>query len=109
VLNQTSSPSLIEAAQSVDPGSGRTLAEVYTTQPGLQFYSGNYLFGQGAGRDTALAPPLPGPSGHCYRQGEGFALETQHYPDSPNEPLYPTNELDPGQTYSQTTIFQLSN
>jgi aldose 1-epimerase len=109
VLNQTSTPSLIKAAQAVDPGSGRTLT-VYTTQPGLQFYSGNYLVGQGAGCDTALAAsPLPGPSGHCYRQGEGFALETQHYPDSPNEPLYPTTELDPGQTYSQTTIFQLSN
>ena len=109
VLNQTSPPSLIEAAQAVDPASGRTLT-VSTTQPGLQFYSGNYLVGQGAGCDTALAAtPLPGPSGHCYRQGEGFALETQHYPDSPNEPLYPTTELDPGQTYSQTTIFQLSN
>ena len=109
VLNQTSTGSLTEAAQAVDPGSGRTLT-VYTDQPGLQFYSGNYLVGQGAGCDTALtSSPLPGPSGHCYRQGEGFALETQHYPDSPNEPLYPTTELDPGQTYSQTTIFQLSN
>ncbi len=98
VLNQTSPPSLIEAAQAVDPASGRTLT-VYTTQPGLQFYSGNYLVGQG----------VCGISGHCYRQSDGFALETQHFPDSPNEPSYPTTELDPGQVYSQTTVFQLSN
>jgi aldose 1-epimerase len=91
-----------------DPVSGRTLT-IYTTQPGLQFYSGNYLVGQGAGCDTALAPPLPGPSGSCYRQGEGFALETQHFPDSPNEPSYPTTELDKGQVYSQTTIYQLTS
>ncbi|HUZ20715.1 MAG TPA: aldose epimerase family protein [Acidimicrobiales bacterium] len=98
VLNQTNPPSLIEAAQAVDPSSGRTLT-VWTTQPGLQFYSGNYLVGQG----------VCGTSGHCYRQSDGFALETQHFPDSPNQPSYPTTELDPGQVYSQTTVFQLSN
>ena len=75
----------------------------------MQFYSGNYLVGQGTGCDAALAPALPGPSGHGYRQRDGFALETQHFPNSPNEPSYPTTELDPGQVYSQTTIFQLSN
>jgi aldose 1-epimerase len=108
VLNATSTLTT-PAAVARDPVSGRTLT-IYTTQPGLQFYSGNYLVGQGAGCDTALAvPPLPGPSGHCYRQGEGFAMETQHFPDSPNESSYPTTELDAGQTYSQTTIFQLSN
>ena len=108
VLNATSTLTT-PAAVARDPVSGRTLT-IYTTQPGLQFYSGNYLVGQGAGCDTALAvPPLPGPSGHCYRQGEGFALETQHFPDSPNESSYPTTELDPTQTYSQITIFQLSN
>jgi aldose 1-epimerase len=108
VLNPTPTPLTTPAAVASDPVSGRTLT-IYTTQPGLQFYSGNYLVGQGAGCDTALAPALPGPSGHCYRQGEGFALETQHFPDSPNESAYPTTELDPGQVYSQTTIFQLSN
>lgn len=98
VLNQTSPPTLIEAAQVHDPGSGRALT-VYTTELGLQFYSGNSLVGQG----------VVGTSGHVYRQSEGFALETQHFPDSPNEPSYPTTELDPGEVYSQTTIFQLSN
>jgi len=98
VLNQTSPPSLIEAARARDPGSGRTLT-VFTTQPGMQFYSGNFLVGQG----------VVGTSGHIYRQSEGFALETQHFPDSPNEPAYPTTELDPGQVYSHTIIFQLSN
>jgi aldose 1-epimerase len=108
VLNPTSTPMTTPAAVASDPVSGRTLT-IYTTQPGLQFYSGNYLVGQGAGCDTALAPPLPGPSGSCYRQGEGFALETQHFPDSPNEPSYPTTELDKGQVYSQTTIYQLTS
>ncbi|MGD0220608.1 MAG: aldose epimerase family protein [Acidimicrobiales bacterium] len=98
VLNQTSPPTLIEAARVRDPGSGRALT-VYTTELGLQFYSGNSLVGQG----------VVGTSGHVYRQSEGFALETQHFPDSPNEPSYPTTELDPGEVYSQTTIFQLSN
>ncbi len=107
VLNSTSTLTT-PAAVASDPVSGRTLT-IYTTQPGLQFYSGNYLVGQGVGCDTALAPPLPGPSGSCYRQGEGFALETQHFPDSPNEPSYPTTELDKGQVYSQTTIYQLTS
>lgn len=98
VLNQTSPPSLIKAAVARDPASGRTLT-VYTTQPGLQFYSGNYLVGQG----------VVGTSGHVYRQADGFALETQHFPDSPNQPSYPTTVLNPGQTYLQTTVFQLSN
>jgi aldose 1-epimerase len=97
VLNQTSPPSLIEAARARDPESGRTLT-VYTTQPGLQFYSGNYLVGQG----------VVGKSGHVYRQSDGFALESQRFPDSPNKPEYPTTALLPGQVYSETTIFQLS-
>jgi len=97
VLNQTSPSSLIEAARARDPESGRTLT-VYTTQPGLQFYSGNYLVGQG----------VVGKSGHVYRQSDGFALESQRFPDSPNKPDYPTTALRPGQVYSETTIFQLS-
>jgi aldose 1-epimerase len=72
---------------------------VYTTEPGLQFYSGNFLVGQG----------VVGTGGRVYRRSDGFALETQHFPNSPNEPSYPTTELDPGEVYSQTTVFQLSN
>jgi aldose 1-epimerase len=98
VLNQTSPASLVEAAEARDPASGRTLT-VYTTEPGLQFYSGNFLAGQG----------VAGTGGHVYRQSDGFALEAQHFPDSPNKPSYPTTELDPGQVYSQTTVFRLSN
>ncbi|WP_369388966.1 aldose epimerase family protein [Streptomyces sp. CG1] len=75
-----------------DPGSGRTL-KIFTDQPGVQFYSGNFLDGT-----------LVGPSGHTYRQGDGLALETQHFPDSPNEPSFPSTVLRPGHTYRTTTI-----
>jgi aldose 1-epimerase len=75
-----------------DPRSGRTLS-IATDQPGLQFYSGNFLDGT-----------LVGNSGRTYRQGDGLALETQHYPDSPNEPSWPSTVLRPGQTYRTTTI-----
>lgn len=82
------------AARVVDPGSGRSLT-IVTTEPGIQFYSGNFLDGT-----------LVGTSGRMYRQGDGFALETQHYPDSPNQPSFPTTVLRPGQTYQTTTIYQ---
>jgi aldose 1-epimerase len=95
VLNKAPGNPLQLAARADDPASGRVLS-VYTTQPGIQFYSGNFLTGT-----------LVGTSGHAYRQGAGFALETQHFPDSPNEPSFPTTTLNPGQTYSQTTIWQL--
>jgi aldose 1-epimerase len=95
VLNKAPGNPLQLAATASDPASGRKLS-VYTTQPGLQFYSGNFLTGT-----------LVGTSGHAYRQGAGFALETQHFPDSPNQPSFPTTTLNPGQTYSQTTIWQL--
>jgi len=88
--------SLIVAAMVTDPESGRTM-EVSTTEPGIQFYSGNFL-------DATIA----GPSGVTYRQGDGFALETQHYPDSPNQPEFPTTELRPGETYSTTTVYAFS-
>jgi aldose 1-epimerase len=97
VLNQTSPPSLILAAQAFDPSSGRKLT-IYTTQPGIQFYSGNFLAGT-----------LRGTSGRTYRQSDGFALETQHFPDSPNQPGFPSTVLSPGETFSETTVFQLSN
>jgi len=82
------------AARVVEPTSGRVLT-VYTTEPGIQFYTGNFLDGT-----------LYGTSGRAYRQGDGFALETQHYPDSPNHSNFPTTELRPGQTYRTTTIYQ---
>jgi aldose 1-epimerase len=82
------------AARATDPGSGRQLT-VLTTEPGIQFYGGNFLDGT-----------LVGTSGRMYRQGDGFALETQHYPDSPNHANFPSTVLRPGQTYRTTTVYQ---
>ena len=76
------------------PGSGRVL-EVLTTEPGVQFYSGNRLTGS-----------LVGPSGRAYRAGDGFCLETQHFPDSPNQPGFPTTVLRPGERFASTTVFR---
>lgn len=84
------------AAQLFDPASGRLLT-ILTDQPGLQFYSGNFLDGT-----------LYGTSGRQYRQGDGLALETQHFPDSPNHANFPSTELDPGQTYDSTTVYEFS-
>ncbi|WP_329133958.1 aldose epimerase family protein [Streptomyces sp. NBC_00670] len=75
-----------------DPSSGRTL-RIATDQPGVQFYSGNFLDGT-----------LVGTSGRTYRQGDALALETQHFPDSPNQPSFPSTVLRPGQTYRTTTV-----
>ncbi|MEV5345305.1 galactose mutarotase [Streptomyces achromogenes] len=75
-----------------DPRSGRTL-KIATDQPGLQFYSGNFLDGT-----------LTGTSGRTYRQGDALCLETQHFPDSPNQPAFPSTVLRPGRTYRTTTI-----
>ncbi|MFM9697456.1 aldose epimerase family protein [Streptomyces europaeiscabiei] len=80
------------AATLTDPASGRTL-KISTTEPGLQFYSGNFLDGT-----------LVGPSGKTYRQGDALCLETQHFPDSPNKPSYPSTVLRPGETYRSTTV-----
>lgn len=93
VLNRSGSVSV--AAKATDPASGRQLT-VLTDQPGLQFYSGNFLDGT-----------LVGTSGKTYRQSYGFALETQHFPDSPNQPSFPSTVLRPGQTYHTTTVFAL--
>ena len=84
------------AARLKDPRSGRVL-EVLTDQPGIQFYSGNFLDGT-----------LYGTSHRAYRQGDGLALETQHYPDSPNHPNFPSTVLAPGQRYATTTIYKFS-
>ena len=79
-----------------DPASGRQLT-IRTTEPGLQFYSGNFLDGT-----------LYGTSGRQYRQGDGLALETQHYPDSPNQPSFPSTVLRPGETYRTSTVYAFS-
>ncbi|TXS62198.1 galactose mutarotase [Streptomyces sp. me109] len=79
-----------------DPGSGRTL-RIATDQPGVQFYSGNFLDGT-----------LVGTSGRTYRQGDGMCLETQHFPDSPNRPAFPSTVLRPGSTYRTTTVHSFS-
>ena len=84
---------LQRAARVVDPATGRTL-EVATTEPGLQFYSGNFLDGT-----------LTGKSGHVYRHRTGFCLETQHFPDSPNQPSFPSVLLRPGEQYSSKTVY----
>jgi aldose 1-epimerase len=84
------------AAKVLEPKSGRTL-EVLTTEPAIQFYSGNFITGT-----------LVGPSGNTYRQGDGLCLETQHYPDSPNQPTFPSTVLNPGETYDTTTVFRFS-
>ena len=88
--------SLILAARVQEPASGRVL-EVLTTEPAIQFYAGNFL-------DASLY----GPSGRAYRQGDGFCLETQHYPDSPNHPAFPSTVLRPGETYRTKTVFRFT-
>jgi aldose 1-epimerase len=71
--------------------------EVLTTEPGLQFYSGNFLDGSAVGK-----------GGVPYEHRYGFCLETQHYPDSPNHEEFPTTVLRPGQTYSSVTVYRFS-
>ncbi|HKS44542.1 MAG TPA: aldose epimerase family protein [Amycolatopsis sp.] len=95
VLDRSGDGALSLAARATDPASGRVLS-VLTTEPGIQFYSGNFLTGT-----------LVGTGGKTYRQSYGFALETQHFPDSPNHPNFPSTVLRPGQTYQQTTVFAL--
>ena len=85
------------AARAQDPKSGRTL-EVLTTQPGVQFYTGNHLA-------DSLAK---GKGGVVYGFRCGFCLETQHFPDSPNQPDFPSTELKPGEQYQETTVFRFS-
>jgi len=84
------------AAHVHEPGTGRVL-EVYTTEPGVQFYTGNFLDGT-----------ITGKQGHVYKQHFGFALETQHFPDSPNHPEFPSTILKPGQVYRSQTIYKFS-
>jgi aldose 1-epimerase len=94
VLDRRHRTGLQRAARVVEPRSGRVLT-ILTEEPGIQFYSGNFLDGT-----------LVGTSGRMYRQGDGFALETQHFPDSPNQAAFPSTVLRPGETYRTTTIYQ---
>jgi aldose 1-epimerase len=96
VLNPPRGRGLNLAAKLVDPSSGRALS-ILTTEPGIQFYSGNFLDGT-----------LYGTSDRQYRQGDGLALETQHFPDSPNKPQFPSTVLRPGETYQTTTVYAFS-
>ena len=94
----TTGPDALNLAAHVwDAQSGRELT-VWTDQPGVQFYSGNFLNGS-----------LVGISGHTYRQTAGYTFETQHVPNSPNEPDFPSTVLNAGKTFTSTTIFAFSS
>ncbi len=92
-INHPHQGALVLAASVAEPESGRTL-ECWTTEPGVQFYTGNFLTG------------IRGKGGVIYQNHEGFCLETQHYPDSPSHPHFPSTELAPGETYTQTCIYK---
>jgi len=94
VLNKTDA-SLTKAAEVREPKSGRVM-EVWTTEPGLQFYTGNFLDGSITGK------------GRAFNRRNAFCMETQHFPDSPNKPDFPTTTLRPGQTYHTTTVYRFS-
>jgi len=96
VLNKDDAKHLSLAATVYEPTSGRVM-EVLTTEPGVQFYAGNFLDGTFTGKENKV-----------YKKRYGFCLETQHYPDSPNQPQFPTTELLPGQIYETTTIYKFS-
>jgi aldose 1-epimerase len=93
VINQSQYKQMTLAARVSDPESGRVL-EVLTEEPGVQFYSGNYLDGSLKGK------------GRTYQYRTGFCLEPQHYPDSPNQPQFPSVVLNPGEEYKTKTIFR---
>jgi aldose 1-epimerase len=98
IVNRSKNQDQLTWAAAVrEPYYGRTL-NVWTNQPGIQFYTGNSLDGS-----------LYGTSNREYRQSDGLALETQHYPNSPNEPKFPSTVLHPDQTYDTTTVFEIQN
>ena len=97
VLNDSPSQNGMKLAARVhEAGSGRSL-EVWTTQPGVQFYTGNFLDGSVTGKE-----------GRVYKRRYGFCLETQHFPDSPNRPEFPSTILKPGEKFHQSTVFKFS-
>ncbi len=96
VLNRRDATALEQAAYVYDPATGRGM-EVWTTEPGVQFYTSNFLDGT-----------VVGSSGGLYRQGDALCLETQHFPDSPNQPHFPSTELHPGEMYHTTTVYKFT-
>jgi aldose 1-epimerase len=96
VLNKGPGDGMTFAARAYDPRTGRVI-DCFTTEPGVQVYTSNGMNGS-----------VVGSSGTAYRQTEGFTLETQHFPDSPNKPNFPTTELKPGQEFRSTTIFRFA-
>jgi aldose 1-epimerase len=88
---------LAEAAEVYEPTTGRVM-QVWTDQPGVQFYTGNFLDGTITGKD-----------GKVYQHRAALCLETQHFPDSPNHPNFPSTELKPGQKYHTVTIYRFSS
>jgi len=96
VLNKEKPAGLTFAARVEEPTTGRVL-EVWTTEPGIQFYTSNFLDGT-----------VHGKGGIAYQHRTAFCLETQHFPDSPNKPSFPSTMLSPGQTYHTTTIYKFS-
>jgi aldose 1-epimerase len=96
VLNQRPGDSITFAARANDPRTGRVI-DCFTTEPGVQVYTSNGMNGS-----------VVGSSGTTYRQTEGFTLETQHFPDSPNKPNFPPSELKPGKDFDSTTIFRFA-
>ena len=96
VLRRSAGSSETLAARVVEPTSGRVL-EVWTTEPGVQFYTGNFLDGKSAGK-----------GGATYPKRSAFCLETQHFPDSPNQPKFPSVALNPGERYHTITTYKFS-
>lgn len=96
VLNQTKPGELVLAAELYEAKSGR-LMKIYTTEPGIQLYTGNYLDGTNTGK-----------GGKVYRKNYAVCLETQHFPDSPNQPTFPSTVLYPGATYATKTIHKFT-
>jgi aldose 1-epimerase len=96
VLDRGDGEEMTLAARVYEPTTGRVM-EVTTSEPGVQFYSGNFLDGT-----------ITGKGGHVYEQRSGFCLETQHYPDSPNQPDFPSTVLRPGEQYRSRTVYRFS-
>ena len=94
VLSRNGATGLVDAATVTEPLTGRKMT-IRTTEPGIQFYSGNFLKGD-----------LTGKGGRVYPHRSGFCLETQHYPDSPNQPKFPATTLRPGEEYKSQTVFK---
>ena len=96
ILNKESQGSMSSAARVVDPKSGRQM-DVFTEEPGIQFYGGNFMDGSDVGK-----------YGTKFKYRASFALETQHFPDSPNQPSFPSTILNPGETYQTKSIYRFS-